>query len=299
MHTDIRQAHRADLIGWLQCKGEAVKRTGRWWYTEGTDSLRIQGNKWYHNSRGIGGNAIDYLVRYQGFSAREAIWQLSQSKENGGVKEKNKTGGTPTAKSFCFADTSLSFDQRRTLAYLVKTRGIPYKSVISQIQDENLFEETTTGNALFPMKNEYGDIVGAEVAGTMSFYGARFKGVKPGSDLGYGFIVGERCDPQYILYFESAIDLLSFIAISQRMGKSLKSCLLISMAGLRLSVVRNTFCVFGQTTAIPVICTDNDDAGRRFAHQICSIFPCVLVKCPLHNYIDWNDQMLNLHFVKS
>ena len=192
----VRQARQADLVEWLRASGVRLKRIGQWWYAADSSSLRIQGNKWYHNSLGIGGNAIDYLVKYHGFTAQEAIAQLSRLKENDGVKEENITSASATAtKGFDFNAIDLHGDQRRVLAYLIKTRGISASVVLSQIRNSNLFQESKTGNAVFPMKNEQGAIVGAEVAGTMNFENTRFKGLKSGSNTTCGFTVAERQNP--------------------------------------------------------------------------------------------------------
>ena len=294
MHTNVQLARNADLAEWLHLNGVPLKRVGQWWHPKDTDSLRIQGNKWFHNSKGTGGNAIDYLMMYHGFSFQEANHQLL----NTVVKEKNLKDIAFT-KVFDCANINLHCDQRRTLAYLIKTRGIEPKLVVSQIQDGNLFEESLTGNVLFPMKDKFGNTVGFEVAGTFNFNGARFKGVKSGSDLNYGFAIGERDSPKYILFFESAVDLLSFITISQKKAKSLKSCLLVSMAGLRHSVIKNTLHLFGQGNTVPVLCSDNDAAGSYFNTRIRSIYAHAIVKSPLQNFKDWNEQLLNLYPVNS
>ena len=76
----IRQARQTNLVEWLSNNNESLKRAGQWWYLEGHDSLRIQGNKWYRNSQNKGGNAIDFLVDYYGFSPKEAIDRLASAK---------------------------------------------------------------------------------------------------------------------------------------------------------------------------------------------------------------------------
>ena len=292
----IQQARQTDLVEWLRVNNEPLKRAGQWWYIEGSDSLRIQGNKWYRNSQNKGGNAIDFLVDYYGLTTKEAIDRLVQTAghnayKNSGVKEKNKKTRPIAASGFDFNAIHLARNQRRVLAYLAKTRGISANIALAEIQKGRLFQESQTGNAIFAMTNEAGDIVGAEVTGTLSFENIRFKGLKAGSAAGYGFNVGHTRDPCYILYFESAVDLLSFITITHNRGKHMAGCLLVSMAGLRPDVVQNTPMLFGISAASPVLCVDNDEAGNEFIANCITRRLATIVRRPDNRFKDWNDQL--------
>ena len=296
MTADIlRQARQTDLVQWLHSNNVPLKKAGQWWYIEGHDSLRIQGNKWFRNSQGIGGNAIDFLVDYYGLSPIEAIKKLSQdvgcsvNKKNG-VKEK-KTTRPVAPENFDPNVIAKAPDQRRVIAYLVKSRGISADIVLAEIQKGQLFQELQTGNAIFAMVNESDVIVGAEVVGTLNFENARFKGLMAGSESGYGFTVGQKQNPRYILYFESAVDLLSFIAIMRNRAKPLSACLLVSMAGLKFGVVHKSFQIFGNKEATPVFCVDNDEAGNRFIASCLSLYPTAIIKRPDNKFKDWNDQL--------
>jgi len=301
LETDlVRRARQTDLVEWLRRNNEPLKRVGQWWFIAGADSLRIQGNKWFRNSQGCGGNAIDFLVHYYGLSPADAIkrllqdaWNPMEAKKDRGVKEKKlKAIRSAAPNAFDLNAITPANDQRRLIAYLVKTRGLPVDIVLAEIQAGRLFQELRTNNAVFVMKNEVGASVGAEVAGTLGFDNARFKGVRYGSTGGYGYAFGQTSNPRFVLYFESAVDLLSFIAISRDRSKSLNGCLLVSMAGLKINVVQNTLSVFGNPGTVPVICVDNDTAGSSFAAQCSKLFACALVRQPDKKFKDWNDQLL-------
>ena len=298
----VRQARQTDLVQWLRGNNVPLKKAGRWWYIEGHDSLRIQGNKWYRNSEGKGGNSIDFLVYYYQMTPKQAIILLTQSGlDNGskgrncGVKEKNEHETHAIANTvFDFASLSVDCDYRRTFAYLVKSRGVSRSVVIGELKSGHLYQEADTANAIFAAFDNAGTIVGAEVVGTLSYKNARYKGIKAGSLSGYGFNTGQRHRPRFILYFESAVDLLSFMSLRQ--SKSLNECLLISMAGLKETVVETALRAFGESAATPVFCVDNDAAADSFLARVLKKYPNALVKRPDCAYKDWNDQLrLNTH----
>lgn len=292
----VRQARRTDLTQWLRTKNEPLKQAGRWWYLESHDSLRIQGNKWYHNSQCKGGNAIDFLVHYYKMTPRQAIIELTRfapeyglMEERNGVKEKNKE-----VPVFNLASLKTDNDCRRVIAYLVKNRSIPYDVVRNEITEKRLYQEKGTANAVFAICDETGSIVGAELNGTLSYKNTRYKGIIKGSLGGYGYNTGQRYNPRYILFFESAVDLLSFISISRKRSKLINECLLVSMAGLKLSVVEIMLQMFGNSETLPVFCVDNDTAADAFITRWHKISPNFLTKKPDKMYKDWNDQLQNI-----
>ena len=143
------------------------------------------------------------------------------------------------------------------------------------------------------MYDENSNIVGAELQGVTS---KRFKGVKEGSKYGYGFNVRFSNDNtyNYALFFESAIDLISFIDYKKNHeNMSLNRCILISMAGLKKNVVRHTLKMLGDKIN-PVLCVDNDKAGEDFTDDIniaCSNFD--FTDCsPDRKFKDWNEQLM-------
>ena len=295
----VRQARQADLVQWLRRNNEPLRKAGRWWYIEGHDSLRIQGNKWYRNSEGKGGNSIDFLVHFYQMTPKQAIILLSQPNldqldhefkgRRCGVKERDIKSEPGANAIFDFDSLAIDCEHRRVFAYLVKSRGISRNVVVNEIKNNHLHQEAETANAIFAIFDENGTIVGAEVVGTLSYKNARFKGIKAGSLRGYGFSTGQRQRPSYILFFESAVDLLSYMTLRQ--SKSLKGCLLISMAGLKPIVVETSMQVFGKSASTPVFCVDNDQAADNFLARILKEYSKALIRRPDCAYKDWNEQL--------
>jgi hypothetical protein len=319
----VRKARQADITAWLhQHRPDIITRkVGQEFTIIGMDSIRIRGHMWYRHSRkgeNPQGNAIDFLVEICGMSQKQAIISLTGVNLTGSGKfanlkptEHNKKIETQ-AGVFSNSDVTefdinaldLHKNQRRVIAYLTQNRGISPAVVLEEIKNKNLFQEVqrrideATGeikeihNAIFAMRDENGEIIGAEAIGTLSYENARFKSVKAGSKTGYGYNTGQRHDPQYILFFESAVDLLSFIHIKRIQAKTLENCLLVSMAGLKSGTVANMLAIFGKS-AQPVFCVDNDEAGQNFIASACAEFPTALVHQPDKEYKDWNDQIID------
>ena len=317
------KARKTNIADYLMNTGVKLRRVGNWYTLEEHDSYRIQGNKWYRNSQDKGGNAIDFLVEHYGISPKEAIEKLTavdlshleisakkpKISSSDGVKKKNKNDERAfddllESKIFDINDLTLNKNQRRVIAYLTKHRGIAPAVVLDEVKSKNLFQEVQhhtdqqTGkskeihNAIFPIKDENGAIIGAEAVGTLSYDDYRFKSIKIGSRAGYGYSTGQRQDPRYILFFESAVDLLSFITIKQAEEKTLAGCMLVSMAGLKVGVVENTLESFGKS-AQPVFCVDNDIAGADFIKTNIEEFPNAIVRQPDKAYKDWNDMLVD------
>jgi len=286
----VRKARQADLALYLISLGVPLVRSGGRYRHKVHDSLVIKGNMYYWNSRGCKGNSLDYLIRHMGLDFRDAVGALA------GFVPVDAPRPPKAAPSGCAAG-----DFRRVFAYLHKARGISYDLLQFLVDKKLLAQEANTHNAIFFMRDEKGEAVGAELEGTLS--DRRFKGVQAGSSYGYGFNVMPHGDAvDFILFFESAVDLLSFIQIKALDGKRLDNCLLVSMCGLKPNVVMHMTGIFGGQ---PVLCVDNDDAGDRFAASCTQAYlpdgAYVQVRhCrPLRHYKDWNEQLLASYTVNS
>jgi len=261
--------------------GVPLIRKGRRHNHKDHDSLVFTGNAYYWNSRQEKGNAVDYLVRHMGMSFVDAVAALA--------------GGShlvSEADTFTHEAPKASHNCRKAVAYLHKSRGIDYSIIRELIDSQHLMQEEKTNNAVFPMYDESGNVVGAELEGTLS--DRRFKGVSAGSAYGYGFNIRNSSDKTYdfVLFFESAVDLLSFMDIKRnQQGKSLNRCLLVSMAGLKPNVVKHSLKAF-KGSLRPVLCVDRDNAGDEFRNAIHALKIDFRACFPDEGFKDWNEQLL-------
>ena len=284
--THVQKARQTDLAAYLLSIGEPLTRSGTRHKHKTHDSLVFTKNAYYWNSKGgESGNAVDYLTRHMGMTFDDAITALV-----GFVPSEKKIAGQAKKELVTASDC------RRVFAYLHKSRGISYDLIHSLVADGLLAQEADTNNAVFFMKDENGETVGAELEGTLSE--RRFKGVRAGSKYGYGFNIRRNETSktvEYIMFFESAVDLLSFVDLkTNHHGKDLSGCLLVSMVGLKSNIVQHMTSTFGGQ---PVLCSDNDAAADKFLATTTSAYlptgENIKIKHlrPDPQYKDWNEQL--------
>jgi len=103
----------------------------------------------------------------------------------------------------------------------------------------------------------------------------------------------------YALFFESAIDLISFIDLKMNHEKkSLNRCILVSMSGLKLNIIEHTLKVFKGSLTV-VLCVDNDSAGAEFKKKVENAGVKYVENLPNKQYKDWNEQLYNINCDKK
>ena len=281
----IQQARQANLAQYLIRVGVPLKQEGQRHRHKEHNSLVFTKNSYYWNSRSEHGNSIDYLVNHMGMNFTSAVLALAATSSH--INEQ----ATPPAKGVVLDDSTINENSDRAREYLSQQRYID-ENLVYWLMEQNLIrQEKQTNNIIFPMIDERNNCVGAELQGVTS---TRFKGIKEGSAYGYGFNARFSDDNtyDYALFFESAIDLVSFIDYKKNLeNKSLERCVLVSMAGLKKNVIENTLKVFACRRARVVLCVDNDSAGQKFKGDVAGMGVDYIDRSPDAKYKDWNEQL--------
>lgn len=279
------QARNTNLVEFLSGREELVKMDNHGRYRHKYhDSLIFRGAFYWWNSRGEKGNALDFMKSFYGIDFKTAVAELtgrdlSTKKEFAPVPQPKQI---PVSESFILP--ALNKDMRRTFAYLIKTRCID-ASIIQFLAKEKLLLQDQRGNAVFPWISEKGEIVGAELNGTLT--DKRFKGIVANSSYGYGYNV-RIGSPTALYAFESAIDLLSFWSLN----KGLKDVLLVSMGGLKEEVLEG----FLKRHTGPLetfLGVDNDEAGKTFIKAVQAKINAKTALPPKGK--DWNEYLKANH----
>jgi len=280
----IQKARQTDLVDYLLKRGENLIQTGKRYRHADHESLVFTENAYYWNSKNEKGNAVDFLMSFYNMDFATAVKELATGQPKKEI----------VVQPFSFSNLDVLQDMRRTFAYLIKTRNIDIRIVEELINSKLLFQENKTNNLIFPIYDENHEIVGAETSGTLS--DRRFKGIKEGSKYGYGYNIGyadSQGNYSYALFFESAIDLISFIEIERMKNKTLTGCLLVSLAGVKENIVEHTLKAFtSELKALQcVLCVDNDTAGQNLLKNLSVKYDNVKTHFPNKKYKDWNEQL--------
>ena len=293
--AEIENAKCVNLPDFLTRQGFVLKQEGqeyRWRGIPGA-SVSIKDNApgeiglWKQWSTGKGGTNIDFVMQFMDKRFDEAVDLLN----SGAVIEQSrhvlyetlKPQRTPENPSEIHIEAEPV--ARRVKAYLSQTRGLDFRLINQLIQSGKIVQEQKTGNVCFLIQDNNGKTIGAEKVGTSTYQ--RFKGIATGSASGYGFEIC-RGKGENLLFFESAIDALSFL---QMHSKKLDNHRLVSMMGVKPNTVTATTKRYGVPPEKVWLCADHDEAGDAFAARLKETYPQMhRLKTPAR-FKDWNDQL--------
>lgn len=290
---DIIIARSVNLIDYLKFKGVKLKKEGKRYKHFDHSSLVFTDNLYFWNSKQESGNTLTYVNKYMNLTFVDAVKELCEFSGNE-VIVKNQP------KEFAINDLNLTTDIRRSFAYLTKTRKLSPNVVEFLIGKKCLAQTKESSNLAFLIYDESKNIVGAELNTTLS--GKRFKGIAPNSKYGYGFNLANTNKPISGIFFESGIDLLSFIQWLglQKFIEKLAANIFVSMAGLKINIIKQMMQIYGFEKIILAIdnpmyekpLPDGSTPAKNFVELVKSKFDNVETFFPL-NFKDWNNLIGN------
>ena len=283
-----------NLPQFLMAHGFDLKKVGREYVWKDHDSLHIKDNgpgergAWFRFSEDKGGDNIGLLREYMDMSFLDAVEALTGEHIDRTYTPSRTYELKPvqqTARELSLAEAD---NCRRVFAYLCKTRGLDYDMLSALVKKGIISQEEKTGNVLFKYYDDQGKAIGAEKVGTSTEH--KFKGIATGSAGGHGFEVvhgtGEKA-----FFFELAIDMLSYL---QMHSKELDNCRLVSMMGVKPSIVLDTMLRHNIAPENVFLCSDNDTAGNEFARRLQEQYPDMKRIITPDTYKDWNDMLRNI-----
>lgn len=286
MRVTPEQIERANLVNlpdFLRSQGFSLKQVGREYILQEHDSLHIKNNeagevgKWFRFSENKGGSNIQFVQEFMGLDFISAVELLSNEKAIPFHSHIASKAEPPKNREITLHESK---DLSKTMHYLHHVRGLSTASLEKLTAEGRLSQEEKTGNAVFKIFDENGLLVGAEKVGTSN---VRFKSFDKGAADGYGFeIVSGK--PANTYFFESAIDAVSFADLYPEH----RDYRLVSMAGVKPSVVTETMKRYAISPENIYLCTDNDKAGNEFAEKLIAQYPAMKRVTP-NGAKDWND----------
>ncbi len=231
-------------------------------------------------STGETGNSIDFLTRYMGYSFQEAVAALTRTDMTVGPVMQGKLSVPAPAEADIVEGTfHLPVPDeppcRRVFAYLLH-RGIP-KEVIGKLMREGLlYQEKSTGNAVFLSRAK--DF--CELRGTYS--GTVFHSVRRMRPDGFWSMTNTKSRVEKAYICEAAIDAVSLCVLRAMDGEK-EQAAFVSIAG-----VCNQSAIDRISKQVPtILAVDNDAAGEHCRRQN----PNLEYLLPVRK--DWNEDLLN------
>lgn len=277
------QARLTDLAAFLRQRGEEVKRSGseNMWLDHG-QKVTIRGNLWFHQYEQVGGDAIDFAVKFYGMDYPEAV-QLMLSMGVGIIQEPVEPFPRKPLRI-----PAKHENMRRVYGYLLRHRGID-KEVLDAFSYRGLIYECAQyHNAVFVGIDQTGKIRHIHKRSTAVQGG--FKGNAPGSEPEYSFHWHGGGEELYL--FEAPIDLLSFITMRKTCWKSQSYAASCGVSDKVLWQMLKE----GPHIKNVYICFDNDEPGQQAAQRISR----ALTEKNIGNKIlipsrkDWNEDLVHL-----
>ena len=179
----IDRANQADLVSFLQGRGEQLTRAGQEYRWKRHDSLTVRGNNWYRHSQSKGGAPIDFVMEFYGKSFTEAVEMLTG--EKGAAPPPDRPSSAP------LSDLRLpprSPDNRTARNYLTAARRIDEDVTGFFFATGDIYEEAAHHNAVFVGRDEDGVPRYAHQRGTAGNFRLDVKG----SDKAFNFCYRAR-----------------------------------------------------------------------------------------------------------
>lgn len=267
---DVVRARKLDLLTYLENyePNELVRVSSNVYSTRTHDSLKISNGMWMWWSRGIGGrNALDYLIKVQGFSLYEAVDRIL----NGNFSMPNISRPPPEIKPKILELPEKADNNDKAIAYLLR-RGISETVIEYFIKTDMIYQSKEMSNIVFVGYDKENKARYAAVRGTGK---SSFKGDVTGSDKAFSFrIDNDNSDTLHV--FEGAIDLLSYATMAEQQGLDFKGLNFVSLSGVsnditKIPIAMKSFLDEHEGIRKIHLHLDKDKAGRNAARVLTEI----------------------------
>ena len=273
----ILEAKKIDLLTYLNNyePDELVRISGNVYTTRSQDSLKISNGKWMWWSRGIGGrSALDYLIKVKGHSFLKAVETITGKSAvcppvYQKVKEKPKKALLLPKPNKC----------KSNMVMYLKNRGIDADIINYCIQTGRVYESYPYNNVVFIGLDSSGKARSASLRGIKS----DFIGEANGSDKEYSFYIPAQIKSNFVLLFDSAIDLLSYATLIKLCGRNWSEGNLLSLCGVyqpaknveqsKIPKALNRFLNEHPEINTVAFHFDNDTAGKLASKAIKTVLP--------------------------
>lgn len=272
---------------------QLVREGGRYHLKEHDSMIFMPDGRWFWNSRGLRGGAIEFITAYEGRTLPEAVLTLNgvdwshrgeshrdKSQRDSSRSERKPAPYAPASADLEAARTKAEFvlppraeRMSRVFSYLCSTRGLDYELVRELVRDRRVYESvnrrpdgTELHNAAFVGFDREGVPRSAFLRGCSQ--ASSFKMEQPGSDKRWPFTIPGRADSGILYIFEGAIDAASHATLHKLAGLDRQAVHRLAQGGS--GPVEGVLHALEQWPGVKQVrvCTDSDRAGQELFERL-------------------------------
>ena len=281
--------YNGNALEYAKSQGYNLVRQGGYYTMQEHDSMVFTpSGRWFWNSRGVHGGALEFMMYYEGRTITEAVLTLAGEQDLVFSKPQQRPEAAPRpapAKAQNEVPTNdfqlpaKASDFKRLFGYLCGDRGLDKCVVQEMIRQDRVFQSTARmpggkvlTNATFVYQDEAGQPVGAFQRGMYDRPGtAPYKRDAPGSDKRFGWLLASPFEPAAAVHvFEGAIDAASDASlVAMKHGDIWRKEPIdrLSLEGLGFQPLQ-TYLQAHPNVRHVVLMLDNDAPGRKAAANI-------------------------------
>lgn len=278
-------ARETDLVAFLQCRGEELKRSGsEYEWRDGAQKVTIRGNVWFHQYERVGGDAIDFVRRFYALDYPRAVELLLDG--HAGFERPTQHAAIQQKSTKDFLLPKRNNTMRRVYAYLLQQRGIDREVLNAFVREGMIYESAGHHNAVFVGYDQDGIAHHAHKRGTNSQ--SSYKGNHDGSRPEFSFHWCGQSDRLY--FFEAPIDLLSYISMHKENWKDHSYA---AACGVSDHVLWQMMKDNSKLNHV-FLCFDNDEAGQAANQRIAAKLNThgISNEVLIPTRKDWNEDIL-------
>lgn len=261
-----------NALEYARRQGYDLVKSGRYYHLRDHDSLVFTPDgKWFWNSRGVRGSALEFITLYEGRSFPEAVLILAGTATGAPTEAPAKApAAAPPPKEKELTEFVLPLrapKMQRLFGYLCGARKIDYTVVTKMVAQRVVYESiyrTRSGrelhNACFVSYNG----LGAPCSAYQRGMGFPYKGEVSGSSKDWGWVFSGR-KPTKLCVFEAAIDAASYVTLLLRQGQlPLENTDYLALGGLNFTPIQRYLDRHPHTDTVTLL-LDSDPPGQTAA----------------------------------
>lgn len=314
--------YNSNALEYAQAQGYDLVQQGSFYKMKEHDSMVFtpQG-RWFWNSRGVHGGALEFMIYYEGRTIVDAVLTLVNDPEYTKARPQERSAAQPAkqpaaekpaAPTYTFKLPDKANNMSRMFYYLCAERGLD-KSVMKEMIDQGRLYQSVYSrgdgkafyNATFVYKDLKGNAIGAYQRGIRDVSGQiPYKRDVPGSDKSWGWLLQGTGKIHTLCVYEGAIDAASEASLLAMKGKPWQEGIdRLSLEGVSYQPLQNYLKVRTDVRNI-VLMLDGDEAGRNATKTITESlkqdFPGIQIedRLPLYGK-DWNETLCEMRTIEA